>query len=96
MKKIFAVFLCFFSIFLFSDAYAGNKNVTIDSFNKAKKLLEREVYFDHRVTIYCNALFDEEKNITIPKGFVAPTHKKDRNVLNGNILSLLRTLGVHF
>lgn len=76
MKKIFAVFLCIFSIFLFSDVYAENKNVTIDSFNKAKKLLEREVYFDHRVTIYCNALFDEEKNITIPKGFVAPKHEK--------------------
>lgn len=67
-KNICCIFM-FFSIFLFSDAYAGNKNVTIDSFNKAKKLLEREVYFDHRVTIYCNALFDEEKNITIPKGF---------------------------
>lgn len=76
MKKIFAVFLCIFSIFLFSDVYAENKNVTIDSFNKAKKLLEREVYFDYRVTIYCNALFDEEKNITIPKGFVAPKHEK--------------------
>lgn len=51
MKKIFAVFLCIFSIFLFSDVYAENKNVTIDSFNKSKKLLEREVYFDHRVGV---------------------------------------------
>ena len=29
-----------------------------------------------RVTIYCNALFDEEKNITIPKGFVAKRSKR--------------------
>ena len=34
MKKIFAVFLCIFSIFLFSDVYAENKNVTIDSFRE--------------------------------------------------------------
>lgn len=42
MKKIFAVFLCIFSIFLFSDVYAENKNVTIDSFNKAKNCLKEK------------------------------------------------------
>ena len=33
-------------------------NTTITSFNKAKKTLEKEVYFDHRETLYCSAGFD--------------------------------------
>lgn len=37
-------------------------NTTNDSFNKAKRMLEREVYFDHRQTIYCSASFDERNN----------------------------------
>ena len=32
-----------------SASAAGNE--TIDSFSKAKKMLERQVYFDHRVTL---------------------------------------------
>ncbi|WP_286304724.1 hypothetical protein [Methylophaga marina] len=32
-----------------------------DSFNKAKKLLENNVYYDHRVTLYCGAAFDEKR-----------------------------------
>jgi len=44
-------------------------NDSIQSFGKAKKLLEREVYFDHRVTLYCDADFDAYKNITLPPGY---------------------------
>lgn len=51
-------------------------NVRIESFNKAKKALEKEVYFDHRVTIYCQAPFDEKKRITLPEGFSTPKHEK--------------------
>lgn len=47
-----------------------------DSFNKAKKLLENKIYYDHRVTLYCGAEFDEKKNVTLPKGFVTSKHKK--------------------
>ena len=47
-----------------------------DSFNKAKKLLENNVYYDHRVTLYCGAAFDEKKNVTLPKSFVTSKHKK--------------------
>ena len=42
-----------------SASAAGNE--TIDSFSKAKKMLERQIYFDHRVTLYCGASFDEKK-----------------------------------
>lgn len=53
---------------------AGND--TNQSFNKAKKALERKVYFDHRETIYCAAKFDSKKNVIPPKGFFTKKHKK--------------------
>lgn len=42
---------------------AGSGNITNDSFNKAKKTLERQVYTDHRITFYCGCPFDEGKNV---------------------------------
>ena len=57
-----------------SASAAGNE--TIDSFSKAKKILERQVYFDHRVTLYCGASFDEKKNIDLPDGFFTEKHQK--------------------
>ncbi len=48
-------------------AFASNE--TIDSFSKAKRLLEQDVYPNHRVTLYCGASFDDDKNITPPDGF---------------------------
>lgn len=55
-------------------AHAGN--TTNDSFSQAKKMLEREVYYDHRVTLYCGASFDAKKNIQLPDGFATPKHEK--------------------
>ena len=68
----------------FSIAYAGvlsaaapvAGNAQIESFSKAKRLLEREVYADHRVTLYCRAPFDEKKRISLPAGFTTPKHEK--------------------
>ena len=51
-------------------------NETINSFNKAKKILEREVYYDHRTTLYCGATFDEKKNVLPPKGFTTKKYVK--------------------
>ena len=51
-------------------------NTTIESFNKAKKILEHQVYQDHRITFYCLASFDRDKNITLREGFVTPEHQK--------------------
>ena len=51
-------------------------NTVNDSFSKAKRMLEREVYADHRVTLYCRAPFDEKKHITLPEGFTTPKHEK--------------------
>lgn len=51
-------------------------NTTNDSFSQAKRMLERQIYFDHRVTIYCGAEFDAQKHVMLPEGFVIPGHEK--------------------
>ena len=47
-----------------------------DSFSRAKKMLERQVYADHRITLYCGAEYDESKNVSLPRGFETPSHPK--------------------
>ena len=51
-------------------------NTTNDSFSQAKRMLERQVYHDHRVTIYCGAEFNTQKRVTLPAGFTAAAHEK--------------------
>jgi deoxyribonuclease-1 len=58
------------TLFIFSFASVAEGNTSNDSFNKAKKMLERQVYQDHRQTLYCGAKFDAKKNIEAPVGFV--------------------------
>ncbi|WP_237443246.1 endonuclease [Sinobacterium norvegicum] len=55
---------------------AGNE--TVQSFNSAKKTLERKVYNHQSVrrTLYCDAVYDEKKNITAPAGFKTDKHVK--------------------
>ena len=72
MKRILLAALL---IVLPSVAFAGG-NVWNDSFNKAKKTLERQVYYDHRVTLCCGASFDEKKHVTLPEGFTVSKHEK--------------------
>lgn len=43
---------------------------------RLKKTLERQVYYDHWITLHCGATFDEKKNITLPEGFIASSHTK--------------------
>ena len=62
-------------LFMASGAQAAG-NVWNDSFNKAKKTLEWQVYYDHRITLYCGAAFDEKKDVALPEGFTAPKHEK--------------------
>lgn len=44
-------------------------NQEIQSFSKAKRLLEQMVYNEHRKTLYCDATFNIKKKVTPPKGF---------------------------
>jgi deoxyribonuclease-1 len=51
-------------------------NETNDSFYKAKKILEQKVYQNHRITLYCGASFDAQKNIIPPEGFYTDKYVK--------------------
>jgi deoxyribonuclease-1 len=66
-------------ILLFSTTTLANNNIsgnrTNGTFNKAKRLLEQKIYYDHRITFYCQADFDEHKNITLPDNFIAEKYK---------------------
>ncbi len=73
MKKTLSLFL---ACLLFPAAAFGNGNEWNESFNKAKNFLEREVYHDHRETIYCGAKYDAKKQIILPEGFSTPAHEK--------------------
>ena len=66
----FIKFAYSFVLLTLSTTVTATGNTSNDSFNKAKKMLERAVYQDHRVTIYCGAKFDAKKNIQAPVGFV--------------------------
>jgi deoxyribonuclease-1 len=73
MKRLLcAVLACGVSVGV-ADA-AGNEK--IESFNTAKRVLEKRVYHDHRETLYCRAPFDSKKNIDLPLGFSTPGHAK--------------------
>jgi deoxyribonuclease-1 len=64
MKKIISLLIAYW---LTTSALA--KNQEVQSFSKAKKILEKQVYNKHRITIYCGATFDVKKQITAPEGF---------------------------
>ena len=74
MYKSIMVFLLAVLVMTSEAQAAGNE--WNDSFSKAKKTLERQVYYDHRITLYCGAAFDEKKNVTLPEGFTAAKHEK--------------------
>ena len=62
------------SVAVASAALAAG-NTTNEDFRDAKKMLERKVYFDHRVTLYCGYPFDKQKNIELAPGFYTEKHK---------------------
>ncbi|WP_321493827.1 endonuclease [uncultured Desulfobacter sp.] len=61
--------LCFLPIM----AYAAG-NMTIDSFSKAKKLLLNKVYYDHRISFYCDCPFKSDQTI-VPTDKFSPMTK---------------------
>jgi deoxyribonuclease-1 len=56
-------------------------NSTIQSFNKAKKILLMQIYHDQRITFYCGCEFTLDKKISNPNGYVDSKGKsfKGRN-----------------
>jgi len=51
-------------------------NERIASYEDAKKILYKKVYYDHRKTLYCGANFDKKRNVELPRGFRTPEHEK--------------------
>lgn len=45
---------------------------------EAKRVMEDQVIYDRRITIYCEAPFDQENNAWAPEGFEARGHKRLR------------------
>ena len=72
--KCFATFFSLLALLSVSDAVASNHSIS--SFSKAKKILQNQIYTDHRVTIYCGADFDTYKNVLPFPGFLTTKYKK--------------------
>jgi deoxyribonuclease-1 len=71
MKKITTLLI---AISIAIPALAANQEV--QSFSKAKKILEKQVYKNHRTTLYCGATFDAKKRVTPPSGFTTTKYVK--------------------
>lgn len=70
MKK----YIILLTIFLMPTFVLAEGNTSIESFSKAKKLLLKSVYFDHRKTFYCDCPFNLKKQI-IPSNNFSPATK---------------------
>ncbi len=51
---------------------AGNKSN--ESFTAAKRMLSEQVYYDHRVTLYCGASYGADGQIALPEGFTVAAY----------------------
>lgn len=58
------------------EAAQPRGNTREDSFQDAKRSLDKKVHYDHRVTLYCGADYDAEGNVTPPAGFRAAKHRE--------------------
>ncbi|PKH09667.1 endonuclease [Moritella sp. Urea-trap-13] len=78
MLKQLSIMVISTTLLLPSFSYASdNGNQTNQSFSKAKKMLERQVYNDvPKLTIYCLADFNSKKKITDHNGFTSTKHVK--------------------
>lgn len=72
MKTTISILLI--TTFINTTTLAANQEV--QSFSKAKKLLEKQVYNNQRNTLYCGAIFDDKKKVTPPKGFTTTKYVK--------------------
>ncbi|PSV88255.1 endonuclease [Photobacterium leiognathi] len=76
IKQLILITAALIPAFCVADTYQGN--ITIQSFSKAKKHMQRDIYTNpsHMETLYCGASFDKDKYIELPQGFTTEVHKK--------------------
>lgn len=81
MKKRYGIMVCVFVVVLITAnvLMADSGNTANDSFTAAKKMLEKEVYYDHRITVYCGAEFSVQKRIKMPVGFQTDKYRSRAN-----------------
>ena len=71
LKHIFAGLSIVLFFLTTIAAFAETKgNTTIRSFNKAKKILLKQVYSDRSTTFYCGSTFSDSKEIAHTKGYI--------------------------
>jgi len=71
MKAIISLLI---TILCTSSTIAANQE--IQSFSQAKNILEKQVYNNHRTTLYCGATFNAKKQVTPPQGFTTNKYVK--------------------
>lgn len=72
----FRSFILPVSLFILSVALVacGSTREERSNYHKSVKILKAEVWKDSRETIYCGAKYDEKGNISLPDGFMTPSH----------------------
>ena len=63
----------------------AKSNLRFESYSGAKWYLYNHVYHDHRVTLYCDAEYDQDRNVFLPEGFEIPDHYDRPIVLKQSI-----------
>lgn len=66
------------ALFITPSWVVAGGNISNDSFSRAKKLLLKEVYYDHRETFYCGCPFDVKKRL-IPSDRYTPKRNTKRS-----------------
>ena len=73
------ILILFFSLTsLISLELSASGNTKIESFSKAKKHLFNEVFTttSDRKTLYCGAVYNQKKQVTLPEGYKSEKYKK--------------------
>ncbi len=91
MKKL-ASFIVSLALILIigGSAWTDNKgNTKFQSFNKAKKILLKQIYQDHRTTFYCQVPFTKDKEILSSSKYTRKRSGSELTGWNGSTSSLL-------
>jgi deoxyribonuclease-1 len=68
-RKLILFWTALAALALLSSLACAADNARSHSFSKSKLMLSRQVYFDHRITVYCSAPYDKNNTIVLPEGF---------------------------
>lgn len=77
MKYIIFFFLTLITI---TDVFAKGNEFN-ESFSKSKQILKNEVYYDNKLTFYCEALFDNDGNIFQNSDFLISKFKNRNSTI---------------